>query len=534
MMHNKKVIHIILWILLVIYLLSFLFTTSSDFTQDLGRHLKLGEIITQTKTVPKTNLFSYTYSNFPFINHHWFSEVIFFISQKWLGLNSLIFLKACVIGLAIIIAAVASGSIWSIAVAFIISPLILERADIRPEIFGFLAFSLLLWELKKVQKTKRISVYLPIIFLFWINIHISFIFGLFLLGILFLIAEKSKKNILVCVFCFGVLFINPNGVRGVLEPLAIFNNYGYSIAENQTMFFLSSVMHDVFIRYYFLCLPFIFVALCILFLRKKYTEFFILITFSGLALYQVRHLPFFVIAAIAIIPTAIIELRIKIKYSVRLLLSLGMMYLFIAGIILFGSNIFFETFDINKTLGIGYENKREGNIFNNFDIGSYLSYQLFPAIKVFVDGRPEAYPASFFQNGYIPLETDQNKQDLFFNKYNIHTVVISHTDQTPWGNVFLSRILQNKQWKMIFVDPVFIVLSDSEKDIDIRNSSSFEKQIDNEDDFFHIVQYIHLFNALGDQTKIGVLLQKIDIIRPHSCTLVRMHQRESNAPWCSF
>ena len=125
MMHNKKVIHIILWILLVIYLLSFLFTTSSDFTQYLGRHLKLGEIITQTKTVPKTNLFSYTYSNFPFINHHWFSEVIFFISQKWLGLNSLIFLKACVI-----------------------STLILERADIRPEIFGFLAFSLLLWELK--------------------------------------------------------------------------------------------------------------------------------------------------------------------------------------------------------------------------------------------------------------------------------------------------------------------------------------------------------------------------------------------------
>ena len=65
----------------------------TSFSQDLGRHLKLGEIIVQQKNIPKTNLFSYTYPDFPFINHHWLSEVIFFITAKSFGLSSLIILK---------------------------------------------------------------------------------------------------------------------------------------------------------------------------------------------------------------------------------------------------------------------------------------------------------------------------------------------------------------------------------------------------------------------------------------------------------
>src|SRR3989344_258512 len=61
--------------------------------QDIGRHLKVGEIIWQTKEVPKTNLFSFTEPDFPFINHHWLSEVIFFGIFNWFGFTGLILLK---------------------------------------------------------------------------------------------------------------------------------------------------------------------------------------------------------------------------------------------------------------------------------------------------------------------------------------------------------------------------------------------------------------------------------------------------------
>ena len=37
-----------------------------------------------------------------------------------------------------------------------------------------------------------------------------------------------------------------------------------------------------------------------------------------------------------------------------------------------------------------------GPIFNNFDVGGYLIYSLYPRERVYVDNRPEAYPATFF------------------------------------------------------------------------------------------------------------------------------------------
>src|SRR3990167_274477 len=63
-------------ILLLFFVFSFLFRTDYSFDQDLGRHLKLGEIISKSTHIPKINLFSYTNPDFPFINTHWLFEVI--------------------------------------------------------------------------------------------------------------------------------------------------------------------------------------------------------------------------------------------------------------------------------------------------------------------------------------------------------------------------------------------------------------------------------------------------------------------------
>ena len=312
------------------------------------------------------------------------------------------------------------------------------------------------------------------------------------------------------------------------------------------MFFLAGVMKDIFIRGYFISLPFIFVGICILLFKKKYVESLLLFFFSALALYQIRHLPFAILAAIAIIPTAIAELTVRVNESTRLLLSCLFVFFLFAGMSFFGSNLFFETFDINKSFGFGYEIKDtnvfsflkehsiRGAIFNNFDIGSFLSYGLYPEVNVFVDGRPEAYPASFFQDVYIPLEEDQKVQDIVFKQYNIHTVVVSHTDQTPWGSAFLSRILQDKRWKLLFVDPVFVVLSDEENAKDIRSTDAFLKQIEDENNFFHLAQYENLLSKMGEQAESTYLIEKINTIRPYSCSLIRMRSTQFDAPWCSF
>ena len=99
-------INTLIYVLLFVLLASFLIHNFDSIGQDIGRHLKVGEIIWQMNfgegsgakpgisvEVPKTNLFSFTEPDFPFINHHWLSEVIFFGIFNLGGFTGLILLK---------------------------------------------------------------------------------------------------------------------------------------------------------------------------------------------------------------------------------------------------------------------------------------------------------------------------------------------------------------------------------------------------------------------------------------------------------
>src|SRR3990167_1644700 len=85
------------YVLLFILLASFLIHNFDSIGQDIGRHLKVGEIIWQTGEVPRTNLFSFTEPDFPFINHHWLSEVTFYGVYNLGGFTGLIWLKIIVV-----------------------------------------------------------------------------------------------------------------------------------------------------------------------------------------------------------------------------------------------------------------------------------------------------------------------------------------------------------------------------------------------------------------------------------------------------
>jgi hypothetical protein len=132
-------------VLVFVFLLSITLTTSTDFSQDLGRHLAIGSIILKTGSVPSTNLFSYTNPAFPFTNHHWLSEVLFSLAFSGAGPAGLMILKvACVA--ASVYMALRAGRRYGILVSSFVSlafiPLLFERLDVRPELFGYFLFSL--------------------------------------------------------------------------------------------------------------------------------------------------------------------------------------------------------------------------------------------------------------------------------------------------------------------------------------------------------------------------------------------------------
>lgn len=533
----------------IVFCIPLFITSSNDFTQDLGRHLLLGKMITQTGEIPKINLFSFTYPSYPFINHHWLSEVIFYVSSSLFGLPSLIFLKSALIVISLLIVLSIRGTVFAYAVAFFCTFLLLDRDYIRPELFSYLLFSISLVILFHVQKKRQLPFFLPVIYMLWINVHISFIFGLVILCFIFLSMQKSKQNIFLVSASIVALLINPNGIQGVFFPFTIFQNYGYSIAENQNMFFMMQVTNNIVFILFFIMLP-VLIALCIsLLLQKKCIGAGILFLFSVFPLIQIRHLPFFVFSAIAIIPQISVSFPKQLTLNIKKgMVIYGFVFIFLFTSMVFGTNLIYEIFDIRKTVGASFEltdtnllqflrEKKITRFFNNFDIGSFLIYSLYPHNKVFVDGRPEAYPAAFFQSEYIPLQEKKEIQNRVFSQYHIDTVILSHTDQTPWASTFLERLSTDRQWKLIYADHTFVVFRLAKESKDIRSDESFFNTIDNDTNFFHKIQYARLLVYLENVEKAQVLMRQAAADRPHSCLIQKYRQNQSKQTpslWCSF
>jgi len=219
--HFQRLIFVLLFGLLAVFLVH----NFDSIGQDIGRHLKTGEIIWQTKGVPKTNFFSFTEPDFPFINHHWLSEVIFYGVFNLGGFTGLILLKVFVILAAFLllfsavkyllindIASRLSTGFWPIVISFLLSIFIfISRTEVRPEIFSYLIFSTYLLIIYRARSVKlstlptsqvvnvdnRFAIselwLLPILQLLWVNLHIYFFIGP-LIFLFFLIDKKISTK----------------------------------------------------------------------------------------------------------------------------------------------------------------------------------------------------------------------------------------------------------------------------------------------------------------------------------------------------
>ncbi len=532
----------------------FLFHSATAVNQDLGRHLKVGQIIWETKHVPQTNLFSYTQPNQFFINHHWLSEVIYYLLYLKIGIPGLIVFNALIFlaSFALIFSLAYRRKYFVISLlAMMLSiSLLIERTDVRPEVFGFLFFALFLFILNRNKEKISWSFWLLLpLQLVWVNLHISFVFGWILLFLFFLdrlwerrkivyLLAKEKKfdKYLTQVVFLGILLgsvaiINPNTWRGAIYPLLIFGNYGYTIVENQTPFFLEKLMFNPSIVFFKVAMAVLIVTCLINWRRIRVFYLLGSIVFLGFAWSAIRNFPVFALFA----PLVLVEnlssareyfSRFLVKWENfwlrKLLRALTILIIFViltASIYFVVSNRYYlemtksERFSLAVPSEAGAavdflkQNKISGRMFNNFDIGGYLIWRLYPEQKVFADGRPEAYSEDFWQSIYIPMQEDEKKWQNYADEiYNLDYIFFAHTDATPWGIKFIQQISRNKNWVMAYLNSsVAIWLRDSDKNKPvIKNLALGEgklpldtKKVLESKDFSALLHFGSFFQTIG-------------------------------------
>lgn len=466
-------------------------------TADLGRHLKNGEMFFQERVIPETNLYSYTYPDYPFLNHHWGSGVIFYAIWRLAGFTglSVLFITISLFTFFIFFKIAVRGSFaFAAALALVILPLSAARAEIRPELFSYFLSAIFFWILLDFQKkgSGSRSIYcLPVLTLLWVNIHIYFIIGLGLIGafwgeeILFFIIKRhdveARAEHLWRIKWLGGVFIvstlatlaNPAGLAGALEPAKIFNNYGYRLFENQSVPFLEAIVKYPPILYFkiaFVVLVASWLAVLAQSIRKKVSFSPALlglsIFFSAAAWLAVRNFTVFAYFALAITSLNIGSLAAKKREHV--IPSFWMITVFIAfTVVLWRSSSLYQNIFHGRGLGLAQGTERaasfflqeniQGPVFNNYDIGGYLIHYLYPGQRVFVDNRPEAYPASFFQETYIPMQENEERWREESGKYGFNAIFFYRNDLTPWAQTFLTLRVADPAWAPVFVDSESII-----------------------------------------------------------------------------
>lgn len=492
---NKS--HVFVVIFLISWLNLFLLREINLCAVDLGRHIKSGEIILETHKIISTNLYSYTYPDFPFTNHHWGGAVILFLVWKLAGFSGLSFfyIVLSLLTFLIFFNLARKNSNFSVAVlaSVLAIPLIGERTEIRPEVFSYFfsaVFFWILWNWKRGGISSRWLFALPLIELAWVNSHIYFFLGIGYIG-LFWLDEfiqyiksfkennvrsqylKIKKITGILLLTSIVTLINPFGVKLIAYPLNIFRNYGYRVAENQSVTFLDAwgmQNNNLFlIKIVILAIAAGFILLIIANRRRfSWIIFCLAVVFSAMAWMALRNFTLFGFFAIPILAYIFYHGLVS-KWNLNLPES--KMIITIASFLIFSISAYFYwprlaiQYD-QANLGLARHTedaaeffKREniqGPIFNNYDIGSYLTFYLYPQ-KVFVDNRPEAYPDYFFSDTYIPMQESGEVFNDIDEKYHFNSVFFYIGDITPWGQKFLTSQINNPDWAPVFANEYSII-----------------------------------------------------------------------------
>lgn len=166
---------------------------------DVWWHLKVGDWIVQHAAFPHRGILSRSAANRPWAAYSWGYEVLlsrFYARFGLLGIG----LYGTLLTLAVAFAVYwmgrrLSGSFWPaclLAVACCYAFLFLMMP--RPVFFSIILFCLTLTLIFEAQRSRRAETlcWLPLIFLLWANLHIQFIYGLAVVGLLVVINAAQR------------------------------------------------------------------------------------------------------------------------------------------------------------------------------------------------------------------------------------------------------------------------------------------------------------------------------------------------------
>jgi hypothetical protein len=445
---------------------------------DMWWHLKTGEIVWTTHTIPTTDTFSYTTGHHPYIAHEWLSQMIIYGAYRYGGYSGLM-LWLCFFASALLVAAYALCWLYSedAKVSFLGALLIWLFATIglavRPQMMGYLMLvaELLLIHLGRTRN-HRWFYGLPPLFAIWVNCHGSFFLGVIVAAVfLFTSFFEFQKGSLVsprwdphCRKTFiwslllstAALFLNPVGLKQILYPLdtLLHQPMGLSQVEEWQPLVLTDERGIALLA----VLGCIFLIVMIRRTSLLWHELLLLIVGTWLAVSHRRMLFVFGILAAPILSrllsTAWEDYESKkdrpVLNAIFIAISLlSVVWAFPRQQVLAKQ---VEEHSPVKAVEFIKTNHLSGRMLNDYAYGGYLIWAA-PEHPVFVDGRSDVFEATGVLDEFGRWATLQSNPNDLLDKYHVDFCLLSR--QSPLVNVL--PLLHN--WTAVYTDQSSVVFT---------------------------------------------------------------------------
>ncbi len=467
---------------------------------DTGYHIRTGEYILRTLSVPHHDIYSFIRPPIPWTAHEWLSEVIMALVNKAFGLTGIVLFFAFLIAFTYyLLFRIVRKKRGNILAEILVILLVITSSEIhwlaRPHIFTLLLFVIWYALLDEFQYRNRNYLYfLPAIMLLWVNLHGGFIIGFVLMAVYLFdntvkvfsaaAGERSeyrrKARLLGAAFaaCLLVSLVNPYGYHILLFPFKLTSN---NFIMDNVQEFLSPNFHEAMPFKYLLYLLIGVFALSAG--RLRFVELVLVLLFTNMALYSSRFIPLF---AIIVTPILVRQMSTLLDESHGKIFSffrkragrIGSVdaaargYLWplaavavVAVAALNGTIGFHFDAKIKPVAAVRFMKKEhiKGNMFNNDEFGDYIIYAASDEYKVFFDGRSDMYGAARMKEYFRVARLEEGWNDVL-RKYNIDMIIFDN------DSALSSFLLQRKDWKLIYSDRV--------ADIFVRNIPEYAALIE--------------------------------------------------------
>lgn len=514
-------------VVFLLFALLFISQINTILDIDLWWNLKTGEYILENLEVPRQDIFSYTMKGRPWIDHEWFSQVLYYLTFSrfgWLGLNVL---KAFIISLCFFVLLCFSVSKYnkiSYVLLLILGSILAfgYRSFLRPEIFSYLFLCAFLYILESERKIYM----LPLLQIVWVNVHGYFILGPILI-LFYSIGERERFKRYIAVFVFACLacFINPYFYRGAFYPLRILiDTFTEQRLFMQEVHELMMPIRFGFARYSFF---WIFVILTsftfIINLRGAKLRHILLFGISFLASYvSIRNMPIFIFVGLHLSNINLNEAPVTKdisdnKYYIPvILISCALMYLFVSNKYYAFTNQlgmrktesgFSELFMPSGACDFLENNNVKGPIFNTLDFGPYIGYRFYPERRIFIDTRTDLYKDDFYSL-YRKAQNYPGEWENIHKKYGFETVLLRHLFSGTEKLMFYLH--SHKDWVLVYYDEnscVFLKDTPENSAVIERSRIDFEnKDIEDPDVNIRIARFFEKIGEMELAERVYVLL----------------------------